>query len=115
MKMPKKDCECNKKNEQKSSIKGNFFSGFNMQSLMPLISMFSGGKGLDITKILNTFSAQGNSNNSLNVNPLLNAFSSSDLLKNITQIFSSKKTKTDNNQSKPKSTDCIINNFSRVE
>ena len=114
VKTPKKDCECDKKNEQKSNIKSNFFSGLNMQSLMPLISMFSGGKGLDMAKILSVFSAQNNSKN-INTDPLFGAFSNPDLLKNITQMFTNKKTKTDNIQSKPKSSDCIINNFSRVE
>ena len=115
VKTPKKDCECNKKDDKKSNCKNSFLSGLNIQSLMPLITMFSGGKGVDITKILSTFSAQNNGNNSLNTNPLLNAFSRPDLLKNISQIFVNKNQKTEDNQSKPKSTDCVINNFSRVE
>lgn len=118
----KGECNCvtkpkemnDKKLNEQNNNKLSFLNGLNIQNLMPLLSLFSGGSG-DLAKVLSSFSGKNNllSND---VNSLFDSFFKPDFIKNISGLFLQKKHVVENNSKKSiKSTDFEIKNYTKVD
>lgn len=111
-----KNCGCeNKKNHsdcncsQQNNTGKNFLSGFNLQSMLPLLGMFNkgGSGGVDLANIMSMFGVKGENN------MLTNLLGNKDMLSNITSLFSPKKEKLEIKKIQP--TDIDIKNYTKVE
>ena len=109
-------CACNKKEEKpncncNNQIKGNknFLSGFNLQSVLPMLGLFnkSGKGGLDLANIMSLLGGKGENN------ILTNLLGNKDMLSNITSMFTAKKEQVDAKKIKP--TEIDIKHYTRVE
>ena len=108
-------CDCgNFKQEQlkcnkQSGGNKNLFSGFNLQSLLPMLGLFNkdGKGGLDFANIMSVFGQKGGDN------ILSNLLGNKDMLSNITKMFSTKRGQTDTKKIKP--TEINIKNYTRVK
>lgn len=99
------DCNCNHQNKGNK----NFFSGLNLQSLLPMLGLFNkgGGGGLDLANIMSLFGGKGD------YNMLSNLLGNKDMLANITSLFSAKKEKNETKKIQP--TEIDIKNYTKVE
>ena len=99
------NCNCNNHNKGNK----NFLSGFNLQSLLPMLSMFNkgGNGGLDLANIMNMLGGKGENN------ILSNLLGNKDMLSNITSMFTSKKEQSNIKKLQP--TEIDIKSYTRVE
>lgn len=109
---------CNGKCHQEISSKPSPF-GFDLKSLLPLLSLFNKGGGADFSQLVGLFNNANNSQNGNNSNPMSfisSILSNTDSMNGIMRLFSGGGlTKTQPKKNNLKTTDFEIKNYTRVE
>lgn len=115
----KKDCACVEKEKHNCQPQKTNCNPFDFKNILPMLGGFL-GKGFDISKIasiMNSNQSTDTNNNSMMTN-IMN-FLSTDMGKNILNIFTKNSTKNykknNKNSQKIKSSDFCVDNYERVE
>jgi len=114
-KLEKCNCDCNSKTDLNKTFKenklknSNFLSGLNLQSLMPILSMFGGGN-IDFSKLTNFIKTDSQSG----IIPLITSLLSNKELPSMLNMFNNSNSK-QKTKKEIKSTDYEINSYTRVE
>ena len=119
------NCDCNSKNQSFNNTNKQKGFGFDLKSLMPLLSIFNKGSGADLSNIVGLLNNDSNvqndsqSSSSSPINLISGLLSNKDVISNVLNIFKGGKfdffNKKQTTKKQPKTTDFEIKHYTRVE